>query len=221
MADKANVGIMGKHPGYGDFLRWGLSEATVDGLTGWTDGVLPPVRDQLGAAWESFWDGAQCLRFWIGRAVLGKTLAGIIQPSHDRVGRRYPLIVVGEGVALAAPLSESAQRPWEDIEAHMAQMAAGQGAEALLAGHTIEIDAEDPSMAQIGPTLWAHHPEGDLDALLRKASEVDPYRARLTRSYWWAPGTADRAPVWLGCHGLPDAASLTWLLGGVAAEAAR
>ncbi len=221
MGSAANIGIMGKHPGYGDFLRWGLSEGTVEAVTQWTDAALPPLRDQMGEAWGPFWDNAQTLRFWIGRAVLGRTLIGVFKPSRDRVGRRFPLIMLSENAAIAAPLTNGDQTPWEDIEAHMEKMEAGQGAKALLAGVSIKIEAEDEALASVGPTLWAHHPEGKLDALLRKASEVDLYRAQLTRSYWWAPGTETHAPVWLGCQGLPDGASLGWLLGGVAAEAAQ
>lgn len=220
MSGTVNIGIMGKHPGYGDFLRWGLSEPTVDHVMRWTDAVLPPLRDQMGEAWGVFWDEAQTLRFWIGRAVLGKTLIGVLKPSRDRVGRRFPLIMLCEGAAIAAPLSDWDQRPWEDIEHHMNTMEAGQGAKALLAGASFEIEGEDAAVASGGPTLWAHHPEGKLDALLRKAAEVDIVRAQLSRSYWWAPGSATHAPVWLGCQGLPDAQSLGWLLGGVVAEAA-
>ena len=219
MAGEAKIGVMGKHPGYGDFLRWGLSEEIVDSLTRWLDTALPPLRDQMGENWGPFWDGAQDLRFWIGRAVLGKTLVGVFRPSRDRVGRRFPLIILSEGAAVAAPLSHSDQTPWEGIEAHMSKMQPGQGAMALMEGAHVPIEAEDAELAAVGPTLWAHHPEGKLDALLRKASEVDLYRAQLTRSYWWAAGSEHRAPVWLGCPGLPEAAGLGWLLGGVAAEA--
>lgn len=218
MSQTARIGIMGKHPGYGDFLRWGISDDVVDHLTRWCDVALPPLRDQMGDAWGDFWDGAQDLRFWIGRAVLGKTLVGVFKPSRDRVGRRFPLILVCESAAVAAPLSHMDQTPWDAMEAHMNTMQAGQGAMALMEGAQFAIDAEDDALAQVGPTLWAHHPEHNLNALLRKAAEVDPYRAQLSRSYWWSPGGEGRAPVWLGCPGLPEAAGLGWLLGGVAAE---
>ncbi|MBL3567411.1 type VI secretion system-associated protein TagF, partial [Rhodovulum sulfidophilum] len=35
VAGRASIGLLGKHPGYGDFLRAGLSDGVADGLTGW------------------------------------------------------------------------------------------------------------------------------------------------------------------------------------------
>ncbi len=219
MESRAALGLMGKHPGYGDFLQWGLSEHTLDHLNAWCDATLPPLRDQMGQGWGAFWDTAQDLRFWIGRAVLGQTLVGVYRPSRDKVGRRFPLIVLSEGAAVAAPMADGDQTPWEAIEAHVSRMQPGQGARALMENARVELPAEDEELAAVGPTLWAHHPDGNLAALLRKASEVDRYRAQLSRSYWWCPGADGRAPVWLGCPGLPEASALGWLLAGVTAEA--
>lgn len=219
MSGEWNIGVMGKHPAYGDFLRWGLSDPVVDGLTRWTDAVLPPLRDQMGEGWADFWDNSQTLRFWIGRGVLGRTLCGVYQPNRDRVGRRYPLLILCEGAKVPSPMGEVDQGPWEAIETHMARMQEGQGAKALLEGLTLGLSAENAHEAAEGPTLWAHHPEGNLGALLRSAEGVDAARAQILRSYWWSPGDEGRAPVWLGCPALPEPAGLGWLLSGVPAEA--
>ena len=168
MNANARLGLMGKHPGYGDFLRAGLTNETAEALENWLDKTLSELRDSLGNNWAVFWDHSQDLRFWTGRAVLGCTVAGVLRPSRDRAGRRYPLILAAEAVT--------------------------------------------------GPTLWAHHPEGNLDALLSSAASVDAERAILNRSYWWAPGTKERAAVWLGCSDLPTAPALGWLFAGLAAE---
>lgn len=220
---KAVIGIMGKHPGYGDFLQAGVSEQLVDVMNSWLDACLPVLRDQMGEGWGPFWDGAQDLRFWIGRGVLGQTVVGLLHPSRDRVGRRFPLILLASGADVPVPLGDAAdQSPWEAMAAHLDQMEAGQGAAALLEGVNIEIAAEGESHAAVGPTLWAHHPEGNLEALLASAAGPDAARAQLTRSYWWATGSqgkeGDRAATWLGCPGLPEAQALGWLLGGVAGE---
>lgn len=219
MQAETTIGLIGKHPGYGDFLQWGLSEATVAQLTQWMDASLPSMRDQMEETWDLVWDGALDLRFWIGRAVLGTTLVGVFRASRDKVGRRYPLLLLQESAAVDAPLVAQDQTPWEGIEAHMKVMQAGQGAQALVKDAALEIATETEDLSQIGPTLWAHHPEGNLEALLSRAAQVDAQRAQLSRSYWWSPGDAARAPVWLGCHGLPSAQSLAWLLGGVLQEA--
>lgn len=216
-APEASIGVIGKHPGYGDFLRAGLGAPVADGLSDWLDRTLAAQRDAMGNDWPAFWDAAQDLRFWIGRAVLGRTLAGVLRPSRDRVGRRYPLLLLCEGAAVPAPVEDPAQDLWDDLALHLQQMAPGHGAQALLQGLSVAVQAEDAAVLAAGPTLWAHRPDGDLGALLRAAAPVDAGRALLMRSYWWAPAQAGRAAVWLGCHGLPDASSLGWLLAGMPA----
>lgn len=212
------IGVMGKHPGYGDFLRAGLSERMADALSAWLDQSLVALRDDMGNGWAGFWDGAQDLRFWIGRGVLGRTLAGVLRPSRDRVGRRYPLILLLEGAAITPPVIDTDQEVWDCLAAHLDAMTPGDGARALLEGLSPPAVAEDPLTAATGPTIWAHHPEGDLAALLRAAAAADAERACLTRSYWWAPESPGRTAVWLGCPGLPEVSALAWLLAGVAAD---
>lgn len=214
----ATIGLIGKHPGYGDFLRTGLSVPVADALSDWLDRTLSDQRDAMGNDWPRFWDAGQDLRFWVGRGVLGRTLAGVLRPSRDRVGRRYPLLLLTEGAVMPAPVEDPAQAFWDRLAAHLDRMEAGQGAMALLEGLSIVLDSEDATTAASGPTIWAHHPAGDLDALLQAAAPEDARRALLMRSYWWAPGQAGQAAVWLGCQGLPDAMSLGWLLAGVAAS---
>ena len=218
--EQAHIGLIGKHPGYGDFLRAGLSQTTADALSDWADRTLSDLRDSVGNDWPAFWAGAQSLRFWAGRAVLGRTLAGILRPSQDRVGRRYPLILAAEGAHVPPPMQAEDQSLWAGLESHLDAAQPGQGAKALLDGLSVAVAPEDAQTTATGPTIWAHHPEGDLDALLRSAAKADPERAMLIRSYWWAPGRSGRAAVWLGCTGLPNAQALGWLLTGVAATEA-
>lgn len=214
------VGILGKHPGFGDFLRHGLSEDVAGRVAGWIDPTLHALRDQQGDRWDGFWDAARSLRFWIGRAVAGRTLAGVMRPSRDRVGRRYPLVLMAEGADLPAPVEAPGQAFYEALETHLDSALPGEGAKSLLSGldpAALPVAAETPEMLALGPILWAHHPEGDLSALLEAAGPVDRARATTTRSYWWAPGAPGRAAIWLGQPGLPAPAALGWLLAGVPA----
>ncbi|MBS0123544.1 type VI secretion system-associated protein TagF [Thetidibacter halocola] len=220
----ASIGLMGKHPAFGDFVQAGLTDRTVSVLSLWLDRSLADLRETMGHDWPAFWDGAQGLRFWIGHKVTGRGLAGVLRPSRDRVGRRYPLLMLAEGVALPLPMQDTDQSPWEAFEAHLAgaHPADGSGAAGLLAGFKADLPEETDAMRAEGAVLWAHHPEGDLAALLRSAGRADPARAALGRSYWWSPGDSGRLPVWLGCDGLPGAQALGWLLGGTArAEGGR
>lgn len=218
MPGDAVTGLMGKHPGYGDFIATGISTQTEAALTGWLDPVLAALRDQLGNDWAGFWDSAQDLRFWIGRGIFGRTLAGVMRPSRDRVGRRYPLLILAEAVAVPPPVRDPDQGLWRALATHLDRMQPGQGARALLVGLPGGFPAETPEAAAAGPTIWAHRPDGDLAALLAAAGPVEAARAELSRSHFWAPATPGRAAVWLAETGLPGAGALGWLLAGMPAE---
>ncbi|RYG91416.1 type VI secretion system-associated protein TagF [Loktanella sp. IMCC34160] len=214
-----SVGIMGKHPGFGDFLRHGISDPVAEGLSKWLDGSLHRLRTELGDNWHDFWDRSITLRFWIGRSLSGATLAGILVPSRDKVGRRFPFILLAEGIDQRAPVADPDQGLYDAFEAHHASMQPGTtGAASLLDGFdpvALGIKPESEDQRAEGPLIWAHHPDGDLDALLRAAGPVDATRGATTRSYWWAPARTEAAPaIWLGQAGLPDAAGLGWLLSG-------
>jgi type VI secretion system protein ImpM len=210
------VGIMGKHPGFGDFVAHGLSEATRQGLDTWLTSCLPPLRDRLGDGWEAFWDNAPVLRFWIGRALAGRTLAGVLRTSQDKVGRRFPLILVAEGVAVSPPVIAPDQAFFEALEAQLDCMVAGDGASSLLDGFdpALTPPPEDEAILAEGPTVWAHRSDGDLAALLAAATPVDHARAATGRSYWWTPRGRSGATVWLAQPGMPGADAMGWLLGG-------
>ncbi|MBQ2261497.1 MAG: type VI secretion system-associated protein TagF [Loktanella sp.] len=211
------IGLMGKHPGYGDFLQVGVSEPVAKMLIGWIDHSFNGLRDSMGNDWPAFWDHAQDLRFWVGAGWAGRTLAGVLRPSRDKVGRRYPLLLFAEGALVPPPITAPDQQIWETLDQHMADMQAGQGGRALLEGLSLDLQPEPQA---VGPTIWAHRNDGHLTALFQSAGPVDAARAQLIRSHWWAPGHDGKAAVWLACPGLPQPQALAWLLGGVVAEQA-
>lgn len=215
------IGVMGKHPGFGDFVRAGVSDHVADGLDAWASATLQTVRTDLGDGWEPFWDSAQTLRFWMGRALFGRTLAGVVRPSRDKVGRRYPLFLLIEGAAISPPMI--APDPWlfDALEAHLNSVLPGPGASSLLIGTDQLVAAFSPEDPENSSILWAHRADGDLASLLADAAGVDHAQAAQGRSYWWAPPRhAPGNAVWLGMDGLPAAPSLGWLLAGGPAAAA-
>jgi type VI secretion system protein ImpM len=209
----ASLGIIGKHPGFGDFLAHGVSETARQGLDTWLTACLPPLRDRLGDGWEAFWDQAPTLRFWVGRALAGRTLAGVLRPSHDRVGRRFPLILVAEGAALPAPVISADQSFHTALEAQLDRMTPGDGARSLLDGFDPALLPPPETEAALaeGPTVWAQRSDGNLATLLAEAAPVDHARAATVRSYWWTVGPP---AIWLAQPGMPGADAMGWLLGG-------
>ena len=215
MTSGARTGLYGKHPAFGDFLQAGLSRETTEALGRWLDPTLAAIRRETGADWKAFWQDGQALRFWAGKAVFGKTVAGILRPSRDRVSRDYPLILAVEGAAVPLPGHDGTtdQHLWARMESHLNMTRPGAGAASLIAGFDPGVPPEDRTAAPAA--LSAHHPEGDLDALLRAAGRADADHATLSRTYWWAPPGPDRLPLWLACQGLPAEGSLRWLIGGI------
>jgi len=204
--------VFGKHPAHGDFLSHGVDRTIEERLMRWLDATLSCLRERLGPDWPVFWDDASALRFWIGQSVVGRTVAGVLFPSRDAVGRRYPLIVAVTGRPVPPPVIEPDQTLWQILaglpdagDARGWMVGSGPALSACGALAT----AEETALAE----LWARRGDGDSAALLRDAERMDHAHAALTRSYWWRDGAVPGdAAAWLGCQGLPEADALAWCL---------
>lgn len=100
----ASFGFFGKLPARGDFVSAGLPRSFIRPWDSWLRRVLPAALDSLGDAW----DDAPIWRFRLAEGICGADpVLGVLLPSHDRVGRRFPLTVASavsgsEDGALAA-----------------------------------------------------------------------------------------------------------------------
>ncbi|MBM3546281.1 MAG: type VI secretion system-associated protein TagF [Alphaproteobacteria bacterium] len=106
------IGFFGKLPATGDFVVRGFERPVVSALTVWTDQLVSHLRRGAGEDWAAVFDRLQPIAWVAGEGVCGPgVFAGLMRPSMDRVGRRYPLIV---GVALrpgrrVVPIAAAAQ----------------------------------------------------------------------------------------------------------------
>ena len=85
--------LFGKLPAHGDFIRRGIGEAAAEELDDWLSASLGDA-----ATLEDFDDlyaQAPAWRFIAG--IGGQAMCGVIAPSVDKVGRRFPILA---GVAL-------------------------------------------------------------------------------------------------------------------------
>ena len=98
------MGLFGKLPARGDFVRHGWSDATIEALDAWLSGGLEDWRSRLGDAGAAqALAAAPLLRFytppgWAGSAALH----GCLSPSVDRAGRFFFLAAGIEARAEAA-----------------------------------------------------------------------------------------------------------------------
>lgn len=105
-ATDLTTGYFGKIPATGDFVGRRLPAGFVRVWDRWV------VRNLTPLVAEGIWPDHVGLRFLIGPAASGP-MAGVVLPSADRVGRRFPLTVASPTLAAAAGYAASAA-PWFD-----------------------------------------------------------------------------------------------------------
>ena len=88
--------VFGKAPWMGDFVRVGAPGRAGEALEQWVEQGLSRAESRLGASWASAYAHGSTHAF-VFRAPRGvgprETLAGVILPSTDAVGRSFPLVV--------------------------------------------------------------------------------------------------------------------------------
>ena len=94
------VGILGKLPSHGDFVRRRVPAELAEPLDAWLARAAAASREALGEGWLEAYLTAPVWRFALAAGCCGPAAAaGIWLPSVDRVGRYYPCLLV---TALAA-----------------------------------------------------------------------------------------------------------------------
>lgn len=86
------TGIFGKVPAHGDFVRRGLPTSFIAPWDAWLQAGIAHARESLGANWPAAWDQAPAWRFLLPAGACGPdAVAGVMLPSEDMVGRRFPI----------------------------------------------------------------------------------------------------------------------------------
>ena len=97
MSPHLDVGFYGKLPSHGDFLRRRASDAFVATWDPWLQDGLAQTRAELGGGWLDVYLTSPVWRFVCAAGACGPSaVAGVMVPSVDRVGRYFPLTIVGE-----------------------------------------------------------------------------------------------------------------------------
>jgi len=102
-------GFDGKLPSRGDFVGRGLPRSFVRPWQAWVDAALAASRLALAEAWLAAWDQTPAWRFALPAGVCGPdAVLGLLMPSLDRAGRRYPLTVAAVFVGASIPPADEA-----------------------------------------------------------------------------------------------------------------
>ena len=89
------VGAFGKMPSAGDFFRLNAPPGFVRAWDGWLQQAMLEGQRALGPAWDDAYMSAPIWRFTLTAGLAGPHKAqGVLMPSVDRVGRRFPLTLM-------------------------------------------------------------------------------------------------------------------------------
>ncbi|AGS26128.1 type VI secretion system-associated protein (plasmid) [Rhizobium etli] len=91
------IGFYGKLPSHGDFVSMGLGHSLQSALDAWMQAGLQAAQQELGEDWKRRFRSMPAWRFIIERGLWGPaTVAGVLLPSLDRVGRSFPLVIAAQ-----------------------------------------------------------------------------------------------------------------------------
>ena len=133
-AGALRLGLLGKLPAHGDFIRRGsLPASFCTPWDAWLQDGIAAARAAIGEErWAGVWDAAPAWRFALPPGACGPdAAAGVLLPSQDSVGRRFPLTLaaVREGPGADWPAA------WFAVLEGVARtaFASGQDADAVAA----------------------------------------------------------------------------------------
>ncbi|MBX9699498.1 MAG: type VI secretion system-associated protein TagF [Acetobacteraceae bacterium] len=211
------LGLVGKLPAHGDFVRRGTLPASFCApWDAWLQDGIAAARATIGDdRWEGVWDSAPAWRFALPAGACGpEAVAGVLVPSRDSVGRRFPLTLaaVREGGLADWPAS------WFATLEGIARAALDLGQDADAVAAQLPLPGALPDPATDGATdppvvgdplaaFWATiAAENALEHAAAGAEQVETDQADIERAAAGAataPPAADQADETV----LPDAPS--------------
>jgi type VI secretion system protein ImpM len=230
-----DVGLFGKLPSHGDFIRRRVSDQFIDAWDGWLRQCLSKSQAALGDRWVDVFLTSPAWRFVAAARACGPSpVIGLMVPSVDRVGRFFPLTLVAElpddvtlvGAANAAtPFFAAAERllidtladeqiDFESFDQRVVELAGEL--DAAVVAPAVVLDPNTAASVVEGGNAW-QVPIGDASRL---GAVFDQLLAHsLASNYtplvlWWSEGSAMVEPSCLIAKGLPDPAGFAALLEG-------
>lgn len=229
------VGLFGKLPTHGDFLRRRVADDFVSGWDAWLQECLAKSRAALGQAWLDTYLTSPVWRFALAPGVCGAAaVAGILVPSVDRVGRYFPLTLVWPtpdnlstleiAVGCRSGFEQAERLLLDTLAAEHFEFSDFDRSVMELATHLdIPSVADAVRLTQAAARASAAPSNRPKRVPLQNASSLETpilqlYGQLLDSSgdaaFWWTDGSAAIEPSWLMTHGLPDGAHYCAMLDG-------
>jgi len=230
-----DVGLYGKLPSHGDFLRLRTSDAFVSAWDGWLQDCMSASRTALGDRWLDVYLTSPVWRFAAEGGACGPApVLGLIVPSVDRVGRYFPLTIVAElpaetglpRITAATQFFTAAERlVIETLEAEYVDFEVFDQRVTHLADHLalvgvappVVLDRSAASVLEGDSVGYWQLPIGSAEDLGSAFEQL--LFQRLSAAYspltlWWSDGSSVVEPSWLVVRGLPHPDTFVALLDG-------
>jgi type VI secretion system protein ImpM len=219
------VGLYGKLPTHGDFLRRRAPEDFIAAWDAWLQEALAGSRAALGERWLDTYLTSPVWRFALDAGACGAaSMAGVLVPSVDRVGRYFPLTLLWSTPAeLSAlevavryqPLFERAERlmidtlaleqpDFADFDRQVMELASEAAA---LPASAVRLEAASMARVLAGERAGWQLPLRSGATLALTAMQLLGYQLHTVygpAGLWWTEGSAEVEPSWLITRGLPD-----------------
>ncbi len=229
------IGLFGKLPSHGDFLRRRASDGFVDAWDAWLRECLAESRAALGERWLDVYLTSPAWRFVCAAGTCGPDpVIGLMVPSVDRVGRYFPLTLVANlphdvnliaATTASAAFFDRAERlvietlAAEDIDFERFDeqvFALGDALESIALPPRVVLDPGEAGMVGEGGQSW-QIPIGSAAELARVFEQL--LSQRLSSMYdplglWWTEGSSAVEPSCLIARGLPRPNTFGALLDG-------
>jgi type VI secretion system protein ImpM len=230
------VGLFGKLPSHGDFLRRRTTDAFVSVWDAWLQDCMASSRSALGDAWLDVYLTSPAWRFAGAAGICGPApILGVMVPSVDRVGRYFPLTIVAELPAhvnlvtvatTTGPFFEIAERliidtlareriDFEEFDEHVIKLADHLTSIAITP--RVVLDASAAQMLDGKRRASWQVPIGSPRQLAPVFEQLLSHRLSMVchpLMLWWTEGSSIVEPSCLVATGLPDPDMFAALLDG-------
>lgn len=208
-------GAFGKIPSVGDFFRISAPNGFVPIWDDWLQKCLVAGAQTYGPRWDGLYMSAPIWRFTLAEGIAGpKRIIGVLMPSVDRVGRRFPLTLMS---ALDGPgsgpldhfLNSDLFTQLEDAAlASLEDEASKDTLQDALTGLYVPDTDRHVSLSRRGPSVFLQQNTGLASAPATLAAEY--IAGSVPRPSVWS-AEVDNDTRLMVCDGLPEGASMTGL----------
>lgn len=213
-------GFFGKVPSHGDFVGRRIPLDVRQRFDDWLQASLVRSQQDLGQAWLPTWLSSPLWRFVVGAGVCGdRAWAGVMMPSHDRVGRCFPLLLMA-GID-GTPSLRACMTVHDAWFGQMEALALSTLEEGFALGYfdlqlsgIVNAPCADPAAYRVEDSPLAVQGRAEVVAL--PAGEAPELATRFFpgQSAWWTEGAPRVAPSLALCDGMPLTSAFSSMLDG-------